>query len=659
MDEVRIGNANIDFSSLTIEGEAGTFSVEPKVLDVLQVLIEQQGQVVGRDVIIDQVWGVGFGGDERLSRAVSLLRKALGDKAGSYEYIETIPRRGYRLVAKVETTDPDGKNRLNDAELAARGWIGSSSKLMLFAAIVLALVAASFFYFGSGDSADQIESDGIETFSNSNSIAVLPFADLSAKGDQQYLADGLAEEILNAIIKFPDIRVVGQTSSFRFRDGANDLATIAETLDVTHILTGAVRKQGEQVRITAQLVQTGDGAVIWSESYDKTMGDIFNLQENIARTLAEKLNVSLSSGNVERLAPRLTDNQEAYDLFLQGRELSRRFGRENKNKSLELLERAVAIDPQFAESWAWIARTKMLLAITTEPAEIPAVVDGARTATSRALAIDPDSAMGHYAQSLLHDYDLDIAASLDSVERAFVSDPNQPFLMIRRGNYYLMIGQKEKAEQLIEAGLRRDPTDAAGLLNLARVKLSLGKFDEAYALTKRSVDLGFVPARGWLCGILAYTKDAAAAADCWKNLPAMWLSRYKPAFGSQADLNKMADAAYLDDQKARQYALGLLDAHFSKPNPKANSYLVESYIILNAPERFMRRFVEYHYPVNASGVASIWSPGSYAQNLRSHAEFPAFAERIGLVRAWKKYGWPKKCTKDLGTDGSNERFKCS
>lgn len=662
MDQVRIGNASVDFTSLTIEGDAGTFSVEPKVLEVLRALIEQDGQVVGRDTLIDQVWGVGFGGDERLSRAVSLLRKALGDKAGSHQYIETIPKRGYRLVATVEIVGSKSDSRsskVDDNEvLTSSDSFGSSSRLMLFAIIALAFVGATFIYFNADTSPKQTASDGSEAFANKNSIAVLPFADLSAQSDQQYLADGLAEEILNAVIKFPDIRVVGQTSSFRFRNGANDLATISETLGVSHILTGAVRKQGDQVRITAKLLQTDNGAVIWSESYDDTIDDIFDLQENIARTLAEKLDVSLNNGKPERLAPQLTDNQEAYDLFLQGRELSRRFGRNNKSKSVELLEQAVSIDPEFAAAWAWIARTKMLLAITTETSKIHTVIDEARAATNRALAIDPDSAMGHYAQSLLHDYDLDIAASLDSIEKAFASDPNQPFLMIRRGNYYLLLGQSEKAERMIEEGLRRDPTDSAGLLNLAQAKSSLGKLDEAQALMNRSIDLGFVPAQGWLCGVLNYTIDGEAAANCWRNLPEIWQNRFKPVIKGPDDWNRMADAIYLGDREKRQYVIDLLDAHFGKPNSKSNGYLVAAYLNLNVPERFMSAYVEHRYPVNAAGISSIWLPGKRTQDLRRHEKFPAFAERIGLVRAWQKYGWPANCTKEQDTDGTNGRFSC-
>lgn len=670
MDEIRIGNARVDFTSLTIDGDAGRFSVEPKVLEVLRALVDQHGKVVDRESLIDKVWGVGFGGDERLSRAISLLRKALGDAPGKSEYIETLPTRGYRLVAEVKIDEPDAavsKDQLIENQ-AAITW-HPSRRTKWFAAISILAIASivGFWLLMSpaklaGSNADKSDLAFLETSSNpvnQKSIAVLPFADLSPTGNQKYLADGLAEEILNAVIKFPDIRVIGQTSSFMFRDSKISAEDVGAALKVKYILMGSVRKQREKIRISAQLVQTENGRVLWSKIYDESANDIFDLQESIARAIASELDIALNISQSERLVPELTSNREAYELFLQGRELSRRFGHENKAKAVELLTQATKYDPEFAAAWAWLARTKMLLAISSTALETEALVAESRMDVDRALALDRDLAMGHYTKSLLQDYDLDFAGSLESVERAYALDPNQPFLAIRRGYYHALIGDTKKAERLMEDGLRRDPTDSAGLLNLASIKLSRGDIDVTSKLLRRSADLGFVPAAGWICFIIPLQTDSDDARNCWKKLPDNLRNRYAPVFKGREMWQLLGEAQFGNDKVARQKVVNLLDTHFEQPDARINTYLLGLYLSLKEPERFMETFVARPYPINASAISLIWFQFDGSNSLLPHPDFPLFAERIGLVTAWQKYGWPERCKKVVGTDGSRGRFKCS
>lgn len=196
MDQVRIGRATVDFSSLIVEGDAGRYSMEPKVLDVLQVLVRNQGEVVSREALIDQVWGVGFGGDERLSRAISLLRKALGDTRGHHDHIETIAKRGYRLIAPVK---------------------GSTH--------------------GAVAAFDPPE----------HSIAVLPFVNMSVDPADETCADGMAEELINALSHVPELLVTGRTSSFAFKGHSKDIREIgggAECRTCAGRLTAPGRREG-------------------------------------------------------------------------------------------------------------------------------------------------------------------------------------------------------------------------------------------------------------------------------------------------------------------------------------------------------------------------------------------------------------------------------
>jgi adenylate cyclase len=185
-------------------------------------------------------------------------------------------------------------------------------------------------------------------------IAVLPFEDLSPEKNQEYFADGIAEELLNALTRISELEVRGRTSSFFFKGKNEDLHTISKMLDVEYILEGSVRKAGEQVRITVQLINTQKDAHIWSKTYDRAMTDIFAIQDDIARSVADAMQISLRVGELGR-APGMTDNIEAYDAYLVGLSFYQQLGRENVSREIEQLEKAVALDPDFAIAWGKLA----------------------------------------------------------------------------------------------------------------------------------------------------------------------------------------------------------------------------------------------------------------------------------------------------------------
>ena len=663
--------------------------MEPKVMNLLQVLVDNAGTVVSRADLLNQVWSENAGGDESLSRAVSLLRRAFGEIRGGNQYIETVPKRGYRLVAEVcvnvgEQTVETGADKIVSNAMASPlevsathglakppggdGWtkyrLASPGKLALVGATLSA--ALLFYLLGNDLQTLPIKTTAFETstaYSNSTpiaqaSVAVLPFEDLSIEGDQQYFADGLAEEILNALVQFPELRVMGRKSSFAFRGSERDIGEIHSALAVSHLLTGSLRKQGSRVRITARLLQAEDGSNVWSESYDGDISDIFDLQEKIARQITENLGLVLDLSSGERYVPKLTNNRLAYDLFLQGRALSRQFGHRNKTKAKELLGQAVSLDPNFAAAWAWLGQANLYLGLTASSSEIPDLVATARDSVNRALSLDPELAMGHYVQTILLDYDLDFAGSLDSIEKAYALNPYQPFLAIRRGNYHSTIGRSEYAATLMEQGLLWDPTDSIGLLNLSTAHQSIGNLDRAIALLKASNDLGFEPAAAQRCTILKSQNQPQQAHDCWINLPDSYRHRYSPLFQDQQHWLMLGRALTLDDAQARRQATEMLDHYFNEPGSRANTYIMLVYLTLGGPERFMKTFVSHPYPLNSGMIGTIWDDSETHRKLRQHPKFPAFAERLGLVHAWQKYGWPDRCQPHKNTDGSNGQFSC-
>ncbi len=271
------------------------------------------------------------------------------------------------------------------------------------------------------------------------SIAVLPFADMSAGKDQEYFADGLSEELLNLLAKLPELRVIGRTSSFQFKGRNEDLRVIGEKLNVAHILEGSVRKSGEKVRITAQLIRAADGSHLWSETYDRTLDDIFVVQDDIAGEVVKALKVTLlGTALTTRSKPQ---DSEAYNLALQGRFFLDRRGQKDLERAVEYFRRSRERDPDYAPAWAGLSQA---YARQADGGLVPAA-DGyrrAREAAEKALALDPQLADAHLAMGWIHSsYDWDWAAADASFRKALDLEPGS-------------------AQALRHAGIQALPSDA-------------------------------------------------------------------------------------------------------------------------------------------------------------------------------------------------------
>ncbi len=230
--------------------------------------------------------------------------------------------------------------------------------------------------------------------SNDKSIAVLPFVDMSQAHDQEYFADGMSEQILDLLAKIPGLKVIARTSSFQFKGKAEDVRTVGEKLGVATVLEGSVRKAGDRLRITAQLIRAADGSHLWSEVYDRQVSDIFRTQDEIADAVVSALKVSLLGAPAARAAP--TSNTEAYALYLQGLSHSQRYTATDSQQATQYFKRAVALDPNFAQAWAALAGEEGgLMVFGTGDDPSPGFEQlGERIASSahRALAIDPEFA---------------------------------------------------------------------------------------------------------------------------------------------------------------------------------------------------------------------------------------------------------------------------
>jgi adenylate cyclase len=385
------------------------------------------------------------------------------------------------------------------------------------------------------------------------SIAVLPFADMSPKKDQEYMSDGIAEELLNVLAKIPELKVIARTSSFAFKGEKIEIAEIAAKLRVGHVLEGSVRTSGNKVRITAQLIRAADSTQLWSESYDRPLDDIFAVQDEIADAIVQALRVRLlGTGASAREGG--TANLEAYQLYLQAVSAINLSTRESLQSAERLLKRAISLDPQFARAWSrlgWVAYDSSLTG--DKPAD--EAYREARQSAERALQLNPQLADAHaLLQVVLVQADKDWAAAETEGRKALALDPTNPQVLFSAGWFASIQRRYEEGERLYRKALDRDPlnfnlvdgiaenyyrtgrlADAAQILGahiereprsawsramLSRVQLVQGNVDVALATLRQEVDEG---ARIAYLPIMLQANGRQAEADAaMKELVAYW-----------------------------------------------------------------------------------------------------------------------------------------
>lgn len=462
-----------EFSEFTLDINRGVLflkgeevSLRPKSFAVLQYLVANQGRLVSRDELIEAVWGHLHVTDSSLSQCLRDIRQALDDK--ELKLIHTIPRRGYRFEpVEVEPVSSPA------VDLPA-----SNSRLVRWAVIgcFAILVGVALLYFTVRDEGDVAGDANLEMTSASQpSIAVLPLLDLSPEGDLGYLADGLAEEILNRLAQSEDLRVIARTSSFAFRGQDVALSSIAEALDVNLVLEGSVRRSGDLVRVSATLVDTQGHAQLWSESYDYPLADLFALQTQVAQDVFYALNSELEETPQEIEAG---PGAAAYEAYLIGAHFLNRGDFESLERARENLELAVRLEPDFAPAWSKLSDCYRRLAYRS-PENSEMLFADYLGAVQKALELDPTLPEASYLSALMFrfqarddDFLKVIAEGLESGN----SDPN--FLSLAMGDasdyeqFNAAIKFGEQAQQL-------DPLSAIGLNNLGYAYIGAGRLEDA------------------------------------------------------------------------------------------------------------------------------------------------------------------------------------
>ncbi len=357
------------------------------------------------------------------------------------------------------------------------------------------------------------------------SVAVLPFANESGDNKEQFFSDGLSEDLITALSQFTGLKVINSDSSFKFRDGHDSVSTIASKLGVARLLQGGVRRLGDEVRIRAELVNAADASTLWSQHYDRPYKDLFKLQDDITRSVADALKARLLDDHPVQNDRPPSGNLQAYTAYLKSR--AQPATAAGIRRSIVLLKEATQIDPKYAQSYALMSTYWMFLAaaFTSNDADTRQATEHARAAADTALRLDPNLAGAHYARAfILLNADLDWQGALAEADKVVSLAPNDPSIASIKSQVLTALGRTGEAENIIRKRIASNPLNAGAYLNLALI-LRMSRLDAAQAALHKAIELA--PGNARLHANLALVEllrgdQVAAAAAAKAEPPGFW-----------------------------------------------------------------------------------------------------------------------------------------
>jgi TolB-like protein/DNA-binding winged helix-turn-helix (wHTH) protein/Flp pilus assembly protein TadD len=472
----------------------------PKLFDLLVVLVENRGHLLEKGELMKQVWPDSFVEEANISVNISALRRVLGEDPDTHQFVETVPRRGYRFVAEVKERDEgtasstpgsamESGEENDDSRGAARDQQVSSALLApkprgFFRHWPLVLVAV-FLLSGlllglnTGGSRDRllgkVKPVGIQ------SLAVLPLENLSDDSSQGYFADGMTEALITDLAKISAIRVMSRSSVMQYKGAHTSLPDIGRELNVDAVLTGSVVRSGERVRISIQLVHAATDRNLWADSYERDLRDVLALQREVARDIVREVRIKLRPEEQSQSAGVRPVNPEAYDQYLRGRFYLNRQNKEDNEAAIAALEQAVATDQNFAAAYAELAQAYVWKLFLFAPGE-GQWAEKAFVATEKALALDPDLAVAHLARGRIlwtpanhfpHE------KAIREYHRAVTLNPSLDEARNQLALVYCHIGLLDEAIEESHQAITTNPNNNLAQLRIGQTLNLQGKYDQA------------------------------------------------------------------------------------------------------------------------------------------------------------------------------------
>lgn len=480
--EFRLGDWQVTPLRGVLHRAEETRRLTPKAMDVLLCLVRHNGEVVTRDTLLEHVWEGRAVSDEPLNKCIAEIRRQLGDDPGDPDYIETIPKRGYRLIADYEAIGAD----LPDGYAGAKGISGRAGNWLRQAAIMLVLVTGMMFVIRA------IENES-ERPGRPVALAVLPFEMMSADDSQDYFADGMHEELISVLSQNRGLSVRSRTSTLQYRGTTESIPGIGEALDVDVIVEGSVRYENDRVRVTAQLVDAQTDAHLWSANYDETVtvAELFSIQNRIATEIGAALELTLGTAPGDTASDLPTGNLQAYEYFMLGKYHYRRQLPGDMEQAVDNFEAAVALDPLFADAWDWLAYAYNHAATSVGHLSPHDAYPKARAAALRALEIEPDLATAisilGYIRAV---YDWDWIGAERDLRRAIELDPDDSGTVWSLAHVLSILHRYDEAIALVREFAEKNPDVGRRHLEVANRLIDAGRYDEALDWLERAEERG-------------------------------------------------------------------------------------------------------------------------------------------------------------------------
>ena len=525
---------------------------------------------------------------------------------------------------------PEGVKREKDVDRSQSitNQTGQKLNTVIIGLLIIALVVAVGMHF-LGDSPDPVDSvSEVVATSGNQSIAVLPFVNMSDDPDNEYFSDGISEELLNVLVKVEGLRVASRTSSFSFKGKDTPIPAIAEALKVEHVLEGSVRKAGDTIRITAQLIDVRTDSHLWSETYDRKFEDIFVIQDEISAHIVDALKVALGAGEIVETAGKPTDNLAAYEDYLKGRYLWQRRGEDNIRTSIELFTKATEADPEFARAWSSLAAAHITLpayANVDDAHHYRLALDHA----TRALRLDPTIAEAH---AVLGDVTRiagtdDLSQVAQHYIRAIELEPKVSTGYLWYTEFLLATGRTTAALDNINIALQLDPFHPGTMSVAGAVHIALGDYSKAEEYTRSAIDLGHPFAAYDMLELSITRGDYATAKEL------------------ADELLEEEDIAEFDLYIAAQTDASLRDEFFERIQeiaPANDLFLARDFVHFGRLDEAFE--ILEHAQLLGNNSFFLWEPNM--RPLRQDPRFVGIMMNKGFIDYWDNAGWSPLCSRD-------------
>jgi TolB-like protein/DNA-binding winged helix-turn-helix (wHTH) protein/Flp pilus assembly protein TadD len=631
-----VGDLTIDTGTQVVSRAGETIALPKLSYELLLVLVRAAPNLVSLDELMRRVWPGIVVSPETVSQRIKLLRDALGDDPREPRYIAGLRGRGYQMVAVVTQHEAEpavsASTAIEPPDLGVKSPTprpeSRRNRLLFFVVFVGFLLALGWILADKFRIPKPIAQGKATTAApalapiSEKSIAVLPFVDMSEHKDQEYFSDGLSEELIDMLTKIPDLRVPARTSSFYFKGKQATISDIAKALAVAHVLEGSVRKSGNTLRVTAQLIRVDNGYHVWSDTYDRKLEDIFKVQDEIANAVVAALKVNLLPLQQPSAQEELrTANLSAYDLYLQGRQSYNQGNIAGHKNAVAAFRAAIALDPRYAAAYADLAVAQFWVTDDSTTGDLAADDEGfdrALAAAEKAVALAPGLAAGYSARGFLRlATRFDFAGAQADLDKALALSPSDANILHRSAILLAVFGKLPAAIAREEQALALDPLSAEICMRLAFFLVANQQLAQARQLYEKAL-------------VIAPQYDRALF-----NLGELELLENQPERALVLFRRTALEPFRLEGEAKTEYSLGhvdvseqLLEQYIAKYGKDGPNFVARIYAWRGEKDQAFE-WLERAYEVRDDGLPWLkFDPG--IRNLRGDPRYKALLRKMNL-----------------------------